>query len=63
MSSSVQYGNGYDVENRSVGINKELSDVTQNEEIGKLEIEEEARPRIMFVDPAGDRYDPKTRTE
>ena len=63
MSSSVQYENGYDVENGSVGINKELSDVTENEEIGKLEIAEEARPRITFVDPAGDRYDPKTRIE
>ena len=60
MSGSVQFGNGCDVENGSVGLNKEMRDLAENDQIGKLEVAEQVRPRITFVDPAGDRYNPKT---
>ncbi len=48
-------------------------EVTDTEDGGKqkddksdtyqLEMAEEAQPKVTFVDPAGDRYDPQTKLE
>ena len=63
MSEESQNGNDHNVENRSLGLKMNQNDVLENDKIGRLEFAEETQPGAAFVDPVGDRYDPKTRIE
>ena len=51
------------MENGSLGLQMNQNDGLENDKIGRLEIAEESQPGAAFVDPVGDRYDPKTRIE
>ena len=63
MSDESQNGNDHNVENGSLGLKMNQNDVLENDKIGRLEFAEETQPGAAFVDPVGDRYDPKTRIE
>lgn len=60
MTSSVQYACANDMEN---GFYQGGNGLEGSNQMNKLETAEEAQPRLTFVDPAGDRYDPKTKLE
>ena len=55
--------NAVELENGSMGLRISQNENTENYQVDKLEIEEETKPGVTFVDPAGDRYDPKSQIE
>ena len=69
--SVVQFTNGQDVESGrervySNTLHSDGEDGTGNgvsQKNGKLEFAEERPAKVDFVDPAGDRYDPKTKLQ